>query len=184
VNCEGYTKTTIFVHQTSAEYMPGQHVIEEAQQIQDPSSADPTTWGPPQPLHDSLARGALVDRFLSDWWASYLPSTSVPGWQAPASLSDGQELWSIAFVDSVYRMSASSPLVSNALNAISLSYSGNRAHDRALIWQGLRFYGLALWQLNQALQNQSSAKDGEDILPTCILLQQFEVTSDSISLTW
>jgi len=179
LQCEGYARTTIFVNHGPGHDNPAPLPLVAARSKQDHGAAQPpattTAVGTISPLQYTLARGAFGEQFSGLWWANYLPSKNAVPSQATAPLAAGQKPWSIEWADSVTSMSASSNVVRNALHAMSLCFIGNQAANQSMIREGLKHYGSALSELNQALQDPVKTKNRDEVVHACMLLSHFEV---------
>lgn len=123
-------------------------------------------------LHASLARSAFGEQCASLWWDVYVPkSHSV----LPAPTS--QKPWSTAWADTITRLSTNSTVLRKALYALSLSCTGCQRQDEKLAREGQIYYSQALVQLGQILHNPELAAEDESLLPACLQLVDYEVSS-------
>ena len=67
-------------------------------------------------------------------------------------------------------------MLRKAAYALSLSCDGCKRQDQTFVRQGVRYYCEALVELRDALQNPVVAAEDESLLPTCLLLADYEVS--------
>ena len=168
LHCEGYKRPTIFVsHQPEADD-PSRLVIVRPKPAEWRS---PTPWDrlPSVSILRSLSGAAFEDRVVQNYFEVLLPK----GKYIPRS--GVYSLGCYAWIDACVSLSPSSPVLRQALCAVSLSSIASQSGDQALIRKGAEFYGTALSRLNGALQNPQAAANDESVIPTCALLATYEV---------
>lgn len=128
-------------------------------------------------LHQSLASSAFGEQCVSFWWDAYLPKTASSTSRRVFPTSASRKPWCNSWAETITRMSTNSSVLRKALYALSLSCAGCQRGDEHLAQEGLKYYGEALAQLAQILQNPNSAVKDEFLLPTCLQLADYEVRS-------
>jgi hypothetical protein len=88
-----------------------------------------------------------------------------------------QQSWTSDWTDAIARMSTSSAVLRKALYALSLSCASCQRQDEKLVRQGLQYYSEALVELGRTLSDPDSMMKDVSLLPTCLLLADFEVCS-------
>ena len=128
-------------------------------------------------LHPGLARSVFGEQCASFWWDAYVPKADAFASQHIIPAPTPQKLWCTAWADTVTRMSTNCTVLRKALYALSLSCAGCQRRDEKLAREGLKYYFEALVQLGQILQNPELAVEDESLLPTCLQLADYEVSS-------
>lgn len=173
--CEGYQRAATFV-QHQPDVFKGSIRLKQTRSKPQSDSQSDRAVPAGVVLHPSLASSAFGQQCASFWWDAYVPKKDVIASQRYFTTPTPQQLWCDSWIDAITRMSTTSTVLRKALYALSLSCASCQRHDEKLVRQGLQYYSEALVELGQALQTPESVVEDGSLLPTCLLLADFEVS--------
>jgi hypothetical protein len=170
--CEGYERAATFVQHKPAG-SEGNVRLKQSRTKSDYRSQATQLHSGGVVLHPSLASSAFGEQCASFWWESYIPKEDS---RARRSTGISQQSWTSDWTDAIARMSTTSAVLRKALYALSLSCASCQKHDEKLVRQGLQYYSEALVELARSLSNPDYVIEDGSLLPTCLLLADFEVS--------
>ncbi|KAL8948443.1 MAG: hypothetical protein Q9222_005377 [Ikaeria aurantiellina] len=159
LTCEGYIRQWTFVENEPVVKGDATAVV----------ARRPSTKSPPlQFLPDALSRTAFEAKSVSLFWEIYFPAS-----EHLALRSGHLGINNLNWVSAVRKMDLDDSALRPALLAVSLARIGQSYTDKPMTEQALKLYGMALREMNRALQDEKRIRTDE-ILAAGKLMAAYE----------